>query len=98
MQARKPKRRTSPGRAAALVEVHTIVAHPTRRAVKRLDEIMHDERADTFARIRAAKALLDIAWGEPEQEVILHISVPLADQQPGGRDSRRGTATSGARR
>jgi hypothetical protein len=57
------------GRPKALAEVKALAAEHTRDAINALHAIATDDKKDERARVQAAVALLDRAWGKPAQAV-----------------------------
>ena len=56
-------------RNKATADVKAVAATYTTAAVETLAEIMQDSNAPPAARVSAANALLDRAWGKPRQEL-----------------------------
>jgi len=57
------------GRPKLLAEVKALAAEHTKDAIKALSEIAKNPKALAVARVSAANALLDRAWGKPTQAV-----------------------------
>ena len=70
-QAGTPKTggRVAGTRNKATADVKAVAATYTTAAVETLAEIMQDSNAPPAARVSAANALLDRAWGKPRQEL-----------------------------
>lgn len=65
-----PGRSGNPGgRPKLIAEVRDLARGATEAAIGTLIEIMQDGRAPAAARVSAATALLDRAWGKPAQAV-----------------------------
>lgn len=57
------------GRPKALMEVVELARKETAASLKALAEIRSDAAAPPAARVAAAQALLDRAWGKPSQAI-----------------------------
>lgn len=57
------------GRPKALMEVVELARKETAASLKALAEIRSDVAAPPAARVAAAQALLDRAWGKPSQAI-----------------------------
>ena len=64
------------GRPKVVGEVKDLARKHTTDAIKVLAGIMNDDRAAVSARIAAAQALLDRAWGRTEQQVSMDPDAP----------------------
>ena len=62
------------GRPKAQGDLREIARRHTAEAVQVLVQIMGDDTAAPSARVSAASALLDRAWGRPSQEILATIS------------------------
>lgn len=66
----KPGQSGNPGgRPKALMEVVELARKETAASLKALAEIRSDLAAPPAARVAAAQALLDRAWGKPSQAI-----------------------------
>lgn len=62
------------GRPKEVAEVRELARTYTPQALETLKEIMSDKNAPPAARVSAANAILDRAYGRPSQEVALNAS------------------------
>jgi len=63
----------NPGGRPRDANVRELAKTYTTQAIETLAEIMHDTGATANARVKAAEALLDRAWGRPQQSVDMQV-------------------------
>lgn len=78
MKFEKGKSGNPGGRPKALLEVIALAKTHTEKAVATLADIMGNDEVDPRARVAAANALLDRAWGKAAQAVHVTAETPQA--------------------
>src|SRR6476646_474893 len=77
------------GRKPIPEDVKEMARALTPDAIKALGEIVKDKNTPPAARVSAATAILDRAYGKPAQTVNANVTVSVLDTMSGSRERRR---------